>query len=510
VTGAPVPLAHLPGYLPDLVATAAMIAVVPTDPGAPWAADAAWSVARAAAVLGHRTVLVDCFVDEPRLHAASGPADADGIVDAFEYGASLSRIAQPQPESGLFFVPTGTFASDPSALLSNPRWARLAAGFRHEGALLVLYLPSGALPSIAQWSDAIIALAPEGFDFDRDAPGGLVEAEQAGKPMVVVTPDTPAAEIADVTPGFEGSDVGFGNTFELVDEPFALPSSPAQMGGYAPTAYDAAAEAGTAPFAEAWQGPPAADAAPAPEAAPPADEGEPGAEGALPARPALRRARAPLSELDALRAPQRTRRVVVYAGVFVVAVWLAMVALRPEWVIPVAPPEEAPALARATHLPESLPWVVQVSAWNDLPRALEALDTLAARGVRALVTPVRVGKRISYRVQAGPLTTQSAAETLLDTLRAHSLADPDGSVALALPLSFAIGAGGGGTGEQVRAERDSLRAHGVPAFLLAEPGGRLRLYAGAFENAGEAAVLDSLLFTLGRVRRLGPRVGFVP
>jgi hypothetical protein len=485
-----------------------MIAVVPTDPGAPWAADAAWSVARQAAVLGRRTVLVDCFVDEPRLHAASGPEDADGIVDAFEYGASLSRIAQAQPESGLFFVPTGTFATDPSALLSSPRWARLAAGFRHEGALLVLYVPSGALPSIAQWSDAIIALAPEGFDFDRDAPGGLVEAEQAGKPLVVVTPGGPAAEIAEVTPGFEGSDVGFGSTFELVDEPVVPPSAPPQPGGYAPTAYDAAAEAGGASFAEAWQGPPAAEPAAAPEAAPAAPEAEPGGEGAAPGRPALRRARAPLSELESLRAPQRTRRVIVYAGVFVVGVWLAMVALRPEWVIPVAQPDEAPAPARATHLPDSLPWIVQVSAWNDLPRALEALDTLAARGVRALVTPVRVGKRISYRVQAGPLATMAAAEILLDTLRAHSLADPDGSVALALPLSLAIGAGG--TGEQVRAERDSLRAHGVPAFLLAEPGGRLRLYAGAFENAGEAAVLDSLLFTLGRVRRLGPRVGFVP
>jgi hypothetical protein len=484
-----------------------MIAVVPTDPGAPWAAEAAWSVARQAAVLGRRTVLVDCFVDEPRLHAASSPEDADGIVDAFEYGASLSRIAQPQPETGLFFVPTGTFATDPSTLLASPRWARLAAGFRHEGALLVLYVPSGALPSIAQWSDAIIALAPEGFDFDRDAPGGLVEAEQTGKPLVVFTPDAPAVEIADVTPGFEGSDVGFGSTFELVDEPFVAPSSHQQMGGYAPTAYDAAAEAGAAPFAEAWQGPPPADAAEAPQAA---AEAEPGAEGAAAARPALRRARAPLSEMDALRAPQRTRRVIVYSGVFVVGVWLAMVALRPEWVIPVAPPEEAPAPARATHLPDSLPWIVQVSAWNDLPRAFEALDTLAERGVRALVTPVRVGKRISYRVQAGPLATMAAAELLLDTLRAHSLADPDGSVALSLPLSLAIGAGGSGTGEQVRADRDSLRAHGVPAFLLAEPGGRLRLYAGAFENAAEAAVLDSLLFTLGRVRRLGPRVGFVP
>jgi hypothetical protein len=499
-----------------------MIAVVPTDPGASWTADAAWSIAREIALLGRRTLLVDCFVDEPRLHAGSGAADADGIVDAFEYGASLSRIAQPQPESGLFFVPTGTFATDPSELLSSPRWARLAAGFRHEGALLALYVPSGALPSIAQWSDAILVLAPEGFDFDRDAPGGLVEAGQSGKPMLVVTPGEPAAAVADVTPGFEGNDIGFGSTFELVDETAFMPPPPAtghappQMPGYAPTAADTFFVAGPTPFTDTWEGPPAepapaAGASAAPDGTPPADGADAAAESAPPARPAIRRPRAPLGELDALRAPQRTRRTIVYAGVFVVAVWLAMVALRPEWVIPVAPPEEAPApapSAQTAQYPDSLPWVVQVSAWNDLPRALEALDTLAARGVRALVTPVRVGKRISYRVQAGPLATMADAERLLDTLRAHSLADPAGSVALMLPLSFAIG--GGGSGAQVRAERDSLRAHGIPAFLLADPGRRLRLYAGAFEHAGEAAVLDSLLFTLGRVRRLGPRVGFVP
>lgn len=512
MTGAPIPLAHLPGYLPDLVARAAMIAVVPTDPDAPWAADAAWSVAREAAVLGRRTLLVDCFVDAPRLHAGSSPADADGIVDVFEYGASLSRIAQPQAQAGLFFVPTGTLSTDPIVLLSSPRWARLAAGFRHEGALLVVYVPAAALPSIANWTDGVIVLAPEGFAFKRDAPGGIVEAEQAGKPMVVVTPGAPAAAGAGTALGFEGNDAGFGSTFELVEEPGPEPARWPAAAGYAVPAQSDGADA--AGFAAAWEGPPAESAppaaAPAPgESAPPAEGAEP-AEGESPGRPAIRRTRPPLSELEALRAPQRTRRVIVYAGVSVVSVWLAMVALRPEWVFPVNAPEEAPAVPRATHVPDSLPWIVQVSAWNDLPRALEALDTLAERHVPALVTPVRVAAGISYRVQAGPLATMAEAEALLDTLRAHSLAALDGSIALALPLSFAIGAGGAATGAQVRDERDSLRAHGVPTFLLAEPGGHLRIYAGAFERADEAAVLDSILFTLGRVRRLGPRVGFVP
>jgi len=154
--------------------------------------------------------------------------------------------------------------------------------------------------------------------------------------------------------------------------------------------------------------------------------------------------------------------------------------------------------------------MVQVSAWNDLPGALEAMDTLAARGVRALVTPVRIATGISYRVQAGPFPTKAEAELLLDTLRAHTLADPEGSVAVALPLSLRLGTPGDSSAAGVRAERDSLRAAGVAAFVLAEAGGRLRLYAGAFEHPDEAQVLDSILFTLGRARRLGARVGFLP
>lgn len=434
-------LPELPGILPDLVGIASVIALVPTGDAGAHAPDAAWAVARAAAALGRRTLLVDCFVDAPCLHAVVGSTHDDGIVDAFEYGASLNRIAREQPEENLYFIPTGTYAADPVALMANRRWQRLAAGFRHEGALLCLYLPAAALPVIAREAEGAIVFALPGFDAARDAAPEVATLAESGTPVVVVT------------------------------------------------------EAG----ARAAEGPGAtAEVAAAPEA--------------QPARPVLRRARPPFAELAAVReGTQRTRRAVVYAGVVVLAGVLAVIAVRPDWILPAddtADERAAPVAARPAQAPDSLPWVVQVSAWNDLRRAMEAADTLEARGVRALVTPTRLPRRVSFRVQAGPFATQAAADSLVDTLRARGLADPIGSMSVRLPLSLALGSAP--SAGSARAQRDSLRAQGVPAFVLRQPGDRFRLLAGAFEDTTAATYLDSLLSTLGRARRLGSRVGLVP
>jgi hypothetical protein len=592
VTGRPIRLAELPGSLRGLLGHAAVVAVAPADAASTTAGEAAWVVARAAARLGRRTMLVDCFVDAPRLHAAIGASSDDGIVDAFEYGASLNHIAQRQPGTDLFFVPTGTFATDPTALLANPRWARLAAGFRHEGALLVLYVPAGALRAVVPWIDLVVVLAEGGAPARGELAAGVASAEGAGRAVLVVDArtaaqpplpfelvsddaaedDGPVFELVpeagdepgprarqagtpastgpldagakapagqaddDALPAFdldpdaesEGTDLPAylipqaggpetgGVSLELPDtDAFELPPPPPKqerpdpgVGGYAPTAYTEPPGFGYAPTA--FDQPPRGTVPvdePAPEAAPDAPAPEP--EAAL--RPALRRPL--LSELDALRAPARTRRTLLYALGFTVAVWLAMAALRPEWVLPLGRlPEEPPPAPRrgAAELPVSLPYVVLVSAWNDMSHALEAMDTLAARGVRALVTPLRVPRGITYRVQAGPFETKPEADALLDTLRAAGLADPEGSVSLELPLSLWLVVRPDSSPDAVRAERDSLRAEGVAAFLLAEPGGRLHLYAGAFEHADEAQVLDSILFTLHRARRLGGRVGTLP
>ena len=429
--------ADLPGILPELVGVASVIVLVPVDDPAADAPDTAWAVARAAAALGRRTLLVDCFVDAPCLHQAVGAPNDEGIVDAFEYGASLSRIARQQPEDNLFFITAGTYAADAGTLMANRRWQRLAAGFRHEGALLLLYLPASAVSVIAGETDGMVVLAAAGFSLERDAAGDVADVAKSGTPVVVVH------------------------------------------------------AAGRVPAAEA----------------------EGGASADRPARPAIRRTRPPFAELESVRGgKKRTRRAVVYAGVVVVAGVLGVTAVRPEWILSggdAAEERPAGAASRPAQRMDSLPWVVQVSAWDDLARALEAADTLEARGVRAFVTPTGLARRVSFRVQAGPFPSQAAADSLLDSLRSRGLADPIGGISVEQPLSLLLGGGALSAGE-ARLQRDSLRAQGVPTFLLGQPGNRFRLLAGAFESAPAAAFLDSLLFTIGRARRLGPRVGFVP
>ena len=472
-------LAELVFQLPDLAQNAAVLAVIPADGDAEWAPAMAWSVARAAATLGRRTLLVDCFVDAPRLHTVVGAANDEGIVDAFEYGASLTRVAQRQAEADLFFVPAGTFASDPSALMANRRWSRLAAGFRHEGALLLLYTPSAALPFIIAETDATLVLAPDGYDFDRDAAGGLVEAEQSGQPVVVVVPGAAAA--TDPVPrAFAARAAGPAQPADM----FADVAEPADM-------FAAVAK----PDRAADDSPPAVVGAPA--------EGSGSHQAIGPARPQAQ-------GLDAASGPPpRARRAIVYAGALVIAAVLALVAVRPEWVFPTSPQEEAIAPVRTARRTGSLPWMVQTWAWDNLDRAVAEVNTLRARGVPSSVTPVRIGPRTFYRVHAGPVADKNAADWLLDSLRSSRRADPIGSMSVRVPLSFHLDSLAMDPG-RASALRDSLHAGGVSTFLLAQADGRVRLYAGAFESRDEAALLDSLLQALGRASRLGVRLGHRP
>jgi hypothetical protein len=107
-------------------------------------AEVALGIGRAQAA--HRRVaVVDLFGDAPPLQALLTSDDPHGIVDSFEFGVSLNRIAQEVPGAGeLFVIPSGTVPIDYSSMLANARWRRLAGGFREVGALLVLAAPANA------------------------------------------------------------------------------------------------------------------------------------------------------------------------------------------------------------------------------------------------------------------------------------------------------------------------------------------------------------------------------
>jgi len=166
------PLSRLGHLVPPLVDAAALVALMPITDDLTWAAKAAWDIARIAARDGRRVALVDLYVDHPALHEIVGLATTEGIVDAFEYGVSLNKAAHEV--TGVFFIPAGSDTANAAQVYGHPRWPKLQAGFRSEGALLIVFLPPSGFAQLSATPDGVIVLAPEGltpgFAIARDVP----------------------------------------------------------------------------------------------------------------------------------------------------------------------------------------------------------------------------------------------------------------------------------------------------------------------------------------------------
>ncbi len=166
------PLSRLGHLVPPLIDTAALVALMPVTDDLTWAAKAAWDIARIAAWGGRRVALVDLHVDHPALHDIVGLAPTEGIVDAFEYGVSLNKAAHEV--TGVFFIPAGSDTAHAGEVYAHPRWPKLQAGFRSEGALLIVFLPPAGFARLSATPDGVIVLAPEGlapgFAIQRDVP----------------------------------------------------------------------------------------------------------------------------------------------------------------------------------------------------------------------------------------------------------------------------------------------------------------------------------------------------
>jgi hypothetical protein len=451
----------------ELLAGAALVALVPATAEVDTAAALAWLLARAAANAGRKVALVDCHVDEPQLHAVVGEPNEEGIVDVFEYGASLSRIAQQQPEENLYFLPAGTYTPDAAALMGHPRWRRLSAGFRHEDAVMLLFLPAALVSAIAPHLDGVVALAPSSAD------AGLTPEIQAavdrGVPLLATVSDT-----------------------EWTDED----ASAAELTG--PAARPVLVERPSRPAEEAI------------EPAPPRIR--------APSQPVFKRPSGQTARVAHVRwgfyAPLLL--LVAAAGVASYRVELGLGDLGLSKLLPVgAGRPGGPATGGAPDAPplvphavDSLPFAVQVSSWTGLAPALEAADALEGAGFLPIVSPLRLGDQLWYRVYVGPVATQGAADSLRGAVRAAGFDRPLAAVPALVPLSVAVERAV--TPGAARAERARLRAAGIPAYVLGLADGSYEVFAGAFQNADQASVLDSLLTSTGRAGRLGPRVGFRP
>lgn len=186
-----VPRDRLATALPPITTGLSLIALVPVTGDASWAAETAWSVARAAATGGRQVMLVDLAFDDPVLHRHVGDTLENGIVDAFEYGVSLNFVTRPHLNGTLFFVPRGSEVGDPSRMLASPRWTKLAKGLESQGALLLVYLTPSSLLRLGARCNGAFVLAPNGFAPEATPIPALNEVMERGVPLLAVISDVP-------------------------------------------------------------------------------------------------------------------------------------------------------------------------------------------------------------------------------------------------------------------------------------------------------------------------------
>src|SRR5437763_348809 len=196
----PLPRSRLDNLIPPLVDGHALVALVPATGDLKWATAAAWDVARAAARHGRRVALVDLWIEDPTLHEVVGLTPSEGIVDAFEYGVSLTKAAHEVDH--VFFIAAGAYTAHPGDVFGHERWKKLHGGFRVEGALLLLYLSAGALARLSAVPDGLIVLSPDGFEPESWIGQGISAALERGIPLVGVVRErwTPEPEVHAATP----------------------------------------------------------------------------------------------------------------------------------------------------------------------------------------------------------------------------------------------------------------------------------------------------------------------
>ena len=177
-----VPRSRLDRVVPPLMREYSLVALVPVADDPQWAAGVAWSVARASATaaLGSRraVALVDLCLESPILHEMKHLNAAPGIAEAITADVALNEVSRDV--DGVTFVSSGSDIPDPVVVRGSARWGRLQAGFRNEGALLLVYLTADRLGELGASPDGVLALAEHGVDLGSPEGRALLAARDRG------------------------------------------------------------------------------------------------------------------------------------------------------------------------------------------------------------------------------------------------------------------------------------------------------------------------------------------
>lgn len=431
------------------------IVVVGTDPDA--TAETALGIARVQAV--HRRVaLGDLLGEAPPIQALVRGDDPHGLVDSFVYGVSLSKIAQQVPESGeLFVMPTGTGPVDYEELFGSDRWRRLIAGFRKEGALLVLAAPADApmVHALVDVSDGAVIVGDVVPPEVSVAQSLAWVRPRRGAPPVPVADEAPVAA-PDETP----------------------PSVPRvhAIGGNGSNRWIAAVVALLVLAALTYWG-----------------------ASAYSQRRAVQRAAADSASREAANRARITDSIARVRRDSIVRDSLARLEGSAADSFPVYAPANPVDSAAAVG------YSILLSKYNTKSGAILDLFGRFARlpaSTYGMETPSRF-----YLLLAGAFPSRAAAESLLVRLRVQgTLARDFGSVDR-YPLAFLVDPGVSPREAPARLTR--YHARGLPVYGLRQPNGTVRLYFGAYASAEQAALAVPQVREAGMRPMLVYRIGRV-
>jgi hypothetical protein len=164
----------------------------------------------------------------------------------------------------------------------------------------------------------------------------------------------------------------------------------------------------------------------------------------------------------------------------------AAVPATPADTMTLAPPANPQDSASATA------FTVEIAAFSAPEDAMNQLRQHSLDLPAGTVAPVPIGSsRITYyKLLAGAFATRSAADKFLTTLQQKQIvAGAPGSV-VQTPYALLLDSAGAG---QTQKLVQKYAGSGQPVYVLVQPNGSLKLYAGAFERPEDSATLTATL-----------------
>ena len=411
-----------------------------------------------------RVAVCDLVGDVPPLQRLVKEDDPHGIVDSFQYGVSLNKIAYQVGATGnLFIMPSGTEPVVDESIIRSDRWRRLSGGFREVGALLLLVANADAagLEDLIKTTDGLIV---------------------AGENPTALGPVIGAAKLPD----------SFG-----VSEPHRV--EPATVGT---TPTDAAREANALPAGDT-SGVQDAEAGALPAESPSA-------------RP-ISRASVHMERRAAPRRPDTAWLIPVVSTVVVLGIIGGWWATRDRAAtLPNVPdsaivhPDSLADMDLAAPLGDSLEssgYGVEIVKLNTQSGAILKLHDAQGKLPAVTYSPVVLGMEQSrwFTVIAGAYRTKAAADSALGSLRERKLIEEDVGAVVHLPYALVLQPEV--SRETASAVVKAYLARGLPAYALLQEDGTARVYAGAFDSPEQAAILAASVSAAGIEPMVAYRMG---